>query len=111
MARTVLTAQPATDAGLTPTYVAADAANGMTYRLVPHRILHVLNGSGSALTVTINTPGTVNGLAIADRTITVAAGAPAFIALGSDAPYAQADGTCYVDFSSATSITVAVIDA
>lgn len=111
MARTVLVAQPATDAGLTPVYTAADAANGMTYRLVPHRVLHVKNGGGSSLTVTITTPLTVNGLAVADRTVTVAAGAETVISLGVDNAYAQADGTAYVDFSTATSVTVAVLDA
>lgn len=111
MARTILVAQPATDAGLTPAYTAADAANGMTYRLVPHRALHVKNGGGSSITVTIITPLTVNGLAVADRTVTVAAGGETVISLGVDNAYQQADGTAYVDFSSATSVTVAVIDA
>lgn len=111
MAQTTLVAQPVTDAGLQATYVAADNVNGMTYRLVPHRLLHVKNGSGSSLTVTAVTPGTVNGLAIADRTITVAAGTEQFISLGTDQPYAQADGTCSISFSSATSVTVAVLDA
>jgi hypothetical protein len=111
MARTVLVAQPATDSGLTATYTAADAANGMSYRLVPHRLVHVINGGGSALTVTINTPLTVNGLAVADRTITVAAGASVFISLGVDNAYQQSDGSGWLDFSTGTSVTVAVIDA
>jgi hypothetical protein len=111
MARTVLVAQPVTDAGLAATYVAADAANGMTYRLIPHRLLHIKNGGGASITVTITTPLTVNGLAVADRTATVGAGTDQFFSLGVDNAYQQPDGTVFIDFSSATTVTVAVLDA
>lgn len=111
MARTVLVAQPITDAGVAATYTAADAANGMSFRLIPHRLVHIKNAGGSALTVTINTPLTVNGLAVADRVITIAAGTDQFISLGVDNAYQQSDGSGWLDFSTATSVTVAVIDA
>lgn len=111
MARTLLTSQAAVETGLAATYTAADGTNGNTYVLVPHRLLHVKNGSASAITVTITTPLTVNGLAVADRTISIAAGADQFISLNTSSAYMQPDGTAWVDYSAAASVTVAVIDA
>ncbi|MEV4287352.1 hypothetical protein AB0K40_17750 [Nonomuraea bangladeshensis] len=66
--------------------------------------LEVNNGSVSAVTVTLATPGTVNGLAIADRAITIPAGERWKIPVGR--MYAKADGSADVTYSSATTVTV-----
>lgn len=55
--------------GTTITYTAVSAAD----RFLPadRCFLHVKNASGATLTVTLVTPNTVDGLAIADRVITL----------------------------------------
>lgn len=74
----LLATQQMTDSGAAISYSAVaasdtvDCSNGRTF-------LHVKNGGGSPDTVTLVTPGTVSGLAIADRTISVPAGAERLI--------------------------------
>lgn len=108
MARTALTVSEIVRSGLT---LSASAANADGHSLVntdknAALLLYVNNGSGSPITVTIQTPGTVDGLAIADRTVTVAAGAERFIGPLTAKDYNQSDGTVYVDFSAVTTVTV-----
>lgn len=111
MARTAITPQKATSVGPT---IAFEPANVDGNRFTPARgrALHVRNGSGSSITVTVPTPATTaDGLAIADRTVTVAAGALAVFGPGSSAGvYGQVDGSINVDYSAVTTVTVAVID-
>lgn len=110
MARTLITPQPVGSAGANATYEPANAA-GNSYRLASGQVLHVKNGGASACNVTIETPLTVDGLAVADRVVTVAAGAAEFIALGTDpnGVYRQSGGVVYVDYDQVTSVTVAVL--
>jgi hypothetical protein len=71
--------------------------------------LLVKNGSASSVTVTLATPGTVDGdLAIADRTMTVAAGATSGIAV-TDRYRDKSTGLAVITYTSATTVTVAVI--
>lgn len=109
MPRTTITPQKATSAGLVAAYEPANVA-GNSYRMQAGRGLRVKNGSGASITVTIPTPLQVDGLDVTDRTITVAAGAEALIALGTSSAYKQPGGVANVDYSSVTSVTVAVID-
>lgn len=109
MARTAITAQKITSAGIAPAYEPANVA-GNSYRLVAGRYLHVKNGSGASVTVTVPTPGLVDGLAVADRTVAVPAAGERLIALGTTATYKQAGGVAHVDYSAVTSVTVAVFD-
>lgn len=109
MARTAITAQVATPAGLAPAFEPANV-DGNSFVLRQSRALRVKNGSGASVNVTIPTPGTVDGLAIADRVVAVAAGADMLIGLGRGDVYRQTDGSVYVDYSAVTSVTVAVID-
>lgn len=112
MPRTAITPQAATSAGVPVTFEAANV-DGNSFVPRRGRALHVRNNSAGAITVTVPTPGTADGLAIGDRTITVAAGAHATFGPGSAAVaglYAQADGTVHVDYSAVTTVTVAVID-
>lgn len=110
MARTALVTQTPTYSGTVPTYAAADAANGMYFSNTGRSILHVKNGGGGSINVTIATPGTADGLALPDQVVAVAAGAEKMISLRNTGVYTQPDGTTYVDFSGATSVTVAVFD-
>lgn len=113
MPRTSITGQRPTSAGLTPAYEPANVAGNM-FRLAPGRVLHVKNGSGASVTVTIPTPAAadrlVDGLAVPDRAIAVAAGAERLIALGTSPAYKQPGGVAHIDYSAVTSVTVALFD-
>lgn len=70
--------------------------------------LLVKNGDGSSHTVTLATPDTVDGLAVADRVVTVAAGATEVIPLPDDL-YRDTDGFAHLTYSAVTSVTVACV--
>ena len=86
------------------------AAAGGGDSAVCHRqsMLLVRNGDASSKDVTLATPGTVDGLAVADRTISVAAGVTTANPLDPDV-YGDADGTVAITYSAVTSVTVAVV--
>jgi hypothetical protein len=107
--RTAITPQGVTSAGRAPAYEPANV-DGNSIRPVPGRLVHVKNAGTAAVTVTIPTPGTVDGLAVADRTISVAAGADQLIALGKGEPYRQPGNVAHLNYSAVTSVTVAVFD-
>lgn len=71
--------------------------------------LLVKNGDASSHTVTLVTPGTVDGdLAIADRAVTVAAGATAAVPV-TDRYRNSTTGLANLTYDAVTSLTVAVI--
>lgn len=107
--RTAITAQQVTSAGLAPAFEPANV-DGNSYVLRQARALRVKNGSAAAVNVTLPTPGTVDGLAIADRVVAVPAGADMVIGLGRGDVHRQPDGTVHVDYSAVASVTVAVLD-
>lgn len=110
MPRITPAVQKATTAGIVPTFSAPDAA-GISVMRANGRTLHVKT-SGTALTLTVPTPGSVDGsLAISDRTISMAATEHRVIGFPLNvADYDQSDGFVYIDFSVITGCTVAVID-
>lgn len=79
----------------------ADISTGRTF-------VHVKNGGGSPDTVTIVTPGTVGGLAIADQAVTVTNGTEKFIGPLDPALYGTA-GIATITHSFTTSVTCAVV--
>lgn len=95
--------------GATITFSAATAATGDT--LVGGQGVHLLvnNGSGAGITVTLTTPETVEGtLAVADRAVTVGAGAIREIPVPSrynDRTTGLATAVC----SAVTSVTIAAV--
>lgn len=93
-------------ADLAATAVAA-AGGGDTAPCGPGYLLVVFNGGASPQTATIATPGKRNGFALADATLTVAAGKSGLIALGSD--FRGANERAAITYSGVTSVTVAVI--
>lgn len=71
-------------------------------------LLIVKNADSSSHTVTLVTPGTVNGLAVADRTVAVAASKTELIPLNSD--YRNpTTGRASITYDGVTSVTVAVV--
>jgi hypothetical protein len=110
MPRTAVTPQRVTTAGLAVAFEPANV-DGNSFAAARGRALHVRNRSTASITVTLPTAATVDGLAIADRAVTVAAGAHASISVGSHAGiYGQTDGSVWVDYSAVTTVDVAVID-
>lgn len=94
--------------GLNATYSAATASD----KVLPgsNTVLHVKNGGGGALTVTLVTPGTVDSLAVADRVVSVPAGEDRFISVPGGIYANRADGgLATVTFSPTTSVTFAVL--
>lgn len=105
-----LSRQVLANAGTTITFAAAGASGDKAAPGDGVKLL-VNNGAGSPITVTMATPGLIDGdLAVADRTVTVAAGAIRGIPLP-DSLYANAadSGLAAWTYSSNTSVTVAVI--
>lgn len=96
--------------GITDTAAQAVAAagGGDTAPVGPGRFLYVNNADASSKTVTIATPGTVKGLAIADAAVVVAAGKHAIIPLAD--VYRGATGRASITYSAVTSVTVAVFE-
>lgn len=81
-------------------------------------IVHVKNGSGVTVTVTVQSVGEVDGITIPHLTVAVPAGTEAFAGAFAPDTYNQGEdpdvdvdfGKVYVDFSSAASVTVAVLE-
>jgi hypothetical protein len=114
MPRTAITPQAATSAGLAITFEPANVL-GNSFAAARGRALHVKNGSGSSINVTLPTPAVADGdLSIDSRIVAVAAGAHTVIGLGASSSagiYAQpVTGVVHVDYSAVTTVTVAVID-
>ena len=106
-----LTTQNIDTDGLVPTYA---AASGGGDKMLPgeHDFLHVKNGGGSSITVTLVTPSTVDStLAVGDRAITVTNGTDQMIRVPSDLYRDPADGLASITYSGVTTVTVAAIRA
>jgi hypothetical protein len=85
------------------------AAGGDTCATGTDVRLFVKNGSGASIVVTVVTPGTVDGdLAIADRTVTVAAGVTAAVPM-TDLYRNPSTGVASITYSAVTTVTVAVV--
>lgn len=103
-----LTPQAVDRDGLTVAFAAADGA-GDTAPASDQHVLLVKNGSAGSVTVTLVTPRDVQGLAVADLAVPVAAGAEAAIRLGPRNVFGDADGVASWTYSAAASVTVAVL--
>ncbi|NML55666.1 hypothetical protein HHL19_36395 [Streptomyces sp. R302] len=87
----------------------AAAALGDTAPCGPGRFLAVINGDAAPHTITIATPGTVDGLAIEDLAVAVAAGKTAVFPLPRR-PFAAGTGRAAITYDAVTSVTVAVLE-
>lgn len=114
MARTDLSVQQMSQSGITPSYTAAIADGHMFYN-GEATFIHIKN-TGTEKTLTIQTPGSVDGLAIADRTVTIpATTGDKMIGPFRAGVYNQISGAdkgkIYIDYSSETAVTVAILRA
>lgn len=108
-ALTVATATRATN-GLDLAGVAANAG-GDSFVNTGQEVVVIKNGGGSPITLTIVTPVTVDGLAVADLTATIAAGATRMVGPFPPAWYNDTGlngGNVSLTYSAVTSVTVAV---
>lgn len=114
MARAAITATAVPTGGvvLDDSTTAAELTDGNSFAWGARSRLYVVNGDDTELTVTVQTPATVGpqALAVADATVTVAAGKSVLLRpLGTE--FRRSDGTVWVDYSGAdASVTVAVLD-
>lgn len=107
MARTELTAQRIQRTGVSAAYTAA-IGDGHKFLFDKQAFVHIKNTNGSSRTLTIQTPGTVDGLAIADRTVTVAATTGDEMVGPFSTKYLQSDDMVYIDYSETADVTVGI---
>lgn len=112
MARISVTTQPITVAGLAPALTAPNVDGDIVD--VGRVALYVNNSSGASIDVTIQSPVTVDGLTVEDPVIAVPAGTVKLIgplpARVFGRPAGDTDaGRAYVNYSSQTSVTRAVV--
>jgi len=112
MAQVALTVQDIGHGGAAESFVAAAAAaTGNKYPCDGKTWLHAKN-TGTIKVLTISTPGTVDGLAVAERTISLpATTGDIMIPPFPPSQYAQADGQVYIDLDLATAVTYCVFRA
>lgn len=101
--RTALAVQQISRSGLTPNYTAANV-DGHSIQNTQKEYLHVKTG-GTGTTVTVVTPGTVDGQAIADKAYAIGTNTEMKIGPFPREVYDQSDGTVHVNFSSVTTVT------
>lgn len=96
--------------GLADVAAAAVAATGAgdTAQVGTGRFLYISNGDASPHTVTIATPGAASGLAIADATVTIAAGDHALIPLARI--FRGSNGRASITYDAVTSVKVAALE-
>jgi len=111
MSRGLLTALeiPTTGVCLDTTYTAATATDGDSVAIDKDErvIVFVKNEAVAPINVTFSTPGTVNGVAITEHVVAVANGTTKVFSNFDVPTFQQSNGTLYIDYSSATTISVA----
>jgi hypothetical protein len=104
----VLTVQTIVKAGITPSYVAA-AGGGDTFVNDGETFFHVKNGDASSITVTFDAVGKLEGFAIADLAVTVAATSEEMVGPFPRGIFNSGATGVGVSYSAVTSVTVAAI--
>lgn len=105
----VLNVQQISLTGLNPTYSAA-AAGGDKLAPGVHNFLHVKNGGGSSITVTIDSVTQTNFGTDADVVVSVPNGGERMIGPFSEGRFASSvDGLVSVAYSGVTTVTVAAL--
>ena len=105
----VLAVQEIVRAGLAPAYTAC-AAGGDSFANPGNAFIHIKNANGSAATLTIVTPKTVDGLAVADRTVSIpATSGDVMIGPLPAATYNDASGNVSLTYSAVTDLTIGIV--
>ncbi len=106
MARQTATVQQIVRGGIVPTMGAAHADGHAIANDGENVFFAVLNGSGSSINVTVQTPNSVDGNAISDKVVAVAAGVLKYFGPYPRKDYNQGNEEIYVDISLVTTITI-----
>lgn len=110
MARTALIVQSISRPGLTPTYGGVNS-DGHSLPNAGQEFVHIKTG-GTTCTVTVQTPGTIDGLTIGDRTVVIGTNSERFIGPFPPSIYNQLTAPdVYLDFSASTSVIIAAFRA
>lgn len=104
----LITVQEVGRAGIAPSYVAA-AGGGDTFANDGRTMLHIKNGGGGSITLTVVTQATVDGKAVADDAISVPNGAERMVGPFPPAIYNDVNQQVALTYSGVTSVTVAVV--
>lgn len=103
----LLNTQTIEGSGTSPTYAAAAAGGDKVSLAAPNTFLHVKNGGGASITVTITTQNAdYRGLTLPDRTVTVAASGEQMIGPLDASLQADINGQAAIGYSAVTSVTV-----
>lgn len=98
---TTLTVHAPTSAGITSStaaFVAAPDTTGFVFRNTLNTIIVIQNTHSAAISATIVTPGTVDGLSVTDRTVSIPASS--FVYLNLPGLYNDASGNVSITFAS-----------
>jgi len=110
VARQQLSAQPFTKTALlNPTYGSLSGVTGISFPWTGKEVVAVINGS-TASTATVNLGVTVEGQAVTPFSVVLPTSntTPQFLGPFSS-HFVQSDGNVYIDLSSITGVTVAVL--
>lgn len=105
MARVTLTLAQMSHSGVELVPVAAET-DGNAFANTGNQWLYVLNGSGGNLIVTIKTPLTVEGIAVAEITKTLATMEDWLFGTFSTRIFNQSNGEVHIDYDTVSSVTV-----
>lgn len=100
--------QSITTTGLAANYANATATTGDRFLPADGTFLHVKNANAGPVSVLLDTPAQIDGLDVAQRTISIPTGTDRFIAVP-DSLYRASDGLATVTCTPNTSVTLAVI--
>jgi hypothetical protein len=87
----------------------AAAGGGDVFPNTGAEVLIIKNGGGSPITLTVVTPVTVDGLAVADLTASVGAGATSLIGPFPIGTYSDGSSNVSLTYSAVTSVVVSVV--
>lgn len=104
----VLTSTTVTRAGIDVVGVAA-AAGGDSFANTGKEFIEVKNGGAGAITVTLDVQTTLDGMAITDPTVSIAAGATKIIGPFPTHIFNDSNSRVNVTYSAVTSVTVKVL--
>ena len=112
MPRTAITIQTPTTTFITPTYGAADSANGNSVTLTGSGLLlHVKNTNASTRTLTLTTTNTIDGFAVTSPTyiIPITTGDKMIALNSAELSRLAVSGVLQLDWTADTGVTIAVI--
>jgi hypothetical protein len=96
--------------GTSPTYGTAAGGGDKVSLAAPNTFIHVKNGGGATVTVTVTTQSnSYKGLTVPDRTVTVAASGESMIGPLDPALHSDINVQASIGYSAVTSVTVAAL--